>query len=137
MLREVARELVRKPHDAVSLSQTLNSRKSFTNASPGLANCYLLIALLHRHVLSRIRGPDVLGARADQPVGVELFDHMRGPAADAGDGEDRREQINVYPQSGVGGSGVEVNVGVEMFFVLDVLLDLRGHTVPLGIRRAP
>src|SRR5258708_19557526 len=137
MLREVARELVRKQHHLVSLSQTFNSRKSFTNAAPGLANCYLLIALLHRHVLIRIRGPDVLGARADQPVVVELFDHMRGPAADAGDGEDRREQINVYPPSGVGGSGVEANLALHMFFVLAVLLDLRGHTVPLGIRRAP
>src|SRR5258707_986379 len=76
------------------------------------------------------------GARAYQPVVVELFDHVRGPAADAGDCKNRREQVNVYAQGGVCGSGVEINVGVEMFFVLDVLLDLRGHVVPLGIRGA-
>jgi hypothetical protein len=35
----------------------------------------------------RINWPDVFGAGADQPVGVQLLDHVRGPSGDAADDE--------------------------------------------------
>ena len=47
-----------------------------------------------RHVALRILGADVVGARADQPVVRVLLQHVRRPARDAADGEDRREQID-------------------------------------------
>ena len=49
------------------------------------------LPLLHRHPMLRIARSDVVRAGADQAVVVELFYHVRGPAADSRDGKDRRE----------------------------------------------
>src|SRR5712691_3682725 len=47
------------------------------------------LALLERKVPLRILRAYVLGARADEPVVGVLLQHVRGPAGDAADGENR------------------------------------------------
>jgi hypothetical protein len=41
------------------------------------------LAFLHCHIFLWIDGANVIRARADQPVIVELFDNVRGPSADS------------------------------------------------------
>src|ERR1700675_2286251 len=74
------------------------------------------------HVGGGVLGSDVVGTRADEPVVVQLLDDVRRPARDARHGEDGREQVHVDAQRGVGGSRVEVHVGVELLFFVDVEL---------------
>ena len=40
-------------------------------------------AFLHRYIFLWVDRANVIGARADQPVIVELFDDVRGPATDS------------------------------------------------------
>src|SRR5829696_9523286 len=54
-----------------------------------------MLPLVDRQVTLRVLGPDVVGARTNQPVVGVLLEHMRGPARDAADREDRREQVDV------------------------------------------
>src|SRR5450759_3341497 len=61
-------------------------------------------AFLHRHIFLWVDRADVIGARANQPVIVELFDDVRGPAADPRDREDGREQVHIDAERVVGGS---------------------------------
>src|SRR5262244_399705 len=91
------------------------------------------LSLLYRYIVVRVRRSNIFCARADQTVVVQLLDHVRGPAADSGDGEDRSKQVDVETQRGVGGSRIEIHVGVEVLFTLDVLLDRLRHVVPLGV----
>ena len=65
-----------------------------------------------------VGGADVVGAGTDEAVVVVLLDDVGGPAGDAADGEDGGEEIDVDAERGVGGGGVEVDVGVELLFVL-------------------
>src|SRR5947209_27948 len=99
-----------------------------------IAECYL--SLIYGDVAVGMWRANVFGPGADQPIVVELFDYMRSPSADAGDGKDRRKEVHVNAQGGVGGGRVEIHVGIEVFLVLHVLLNLGGHLVPLGIGRA-
>src|SRR5215470_16404543 len=91
------------------------------------------LSLFYRYIVVRVHRSDIFCAGADQSVVVELLDHVRGPAADSGDGEDRSKQVDVETQRGVGGSRIEIHVGVEMLFALDVLLDRFRHVIPLGV----
>src|SRR5262249_33017263 len=52
---------------------------------------------------------------------------------DAGYCEYGSEQINVDSQSGVRGRGIEVDVCIQLFLGIDVLLDLARHLEPLRI----
>src|SRR5579884_510648 len=49
------------------------------------------LSLVDGHVAIWVLRPDVLGARTNQAVVVELLDHVRCPAGDARYSEDRRE----------------------------------------------
>src|ERR1700723_2351135 len=73
--------------------------------------------------MARILGADVIGAGADEAVVVELLDDVGGPSGDAADGEDRRVEIDVDSQGGVGRCGIEVDVCVELLFALYIELD--------------
>jgi hypothetical protein len=73
------------------------------------------LPVFHCHVLLWMGGADIFRARADQAIVVELLNHVGGPAADAGDGEDGREQVHVNAQRGVSGSRVKIHVGIELF----------------------
>ena len=88
----------------------------------------------------RISGPNVIGAGADQAVVVELLDHMRGPAADAGNRKYRGEQVHVNPQHVIGGSGVEIHVGIELFLAFtnsSICCDISNHLLwPLDLPRS-
>src|SRR6185437_12625143 len=76
------------------------------------------LSLLNRKVAVRIFRPNVIRARANQPVVIKLFDDVRRPAADARESEHRREQVHVQSQRGVSGSRIKVDVGVEVLFIL-------------------
>src|SRR6266581_1554527 len=80
--------------------------------------CYILAsrAAIDRNVMLRIRGPDVIGARADEAVVVKLLDYVRSPTADAGDRENRREHVHIDPQRVIGGGGIEIHVRVQFLF---------------------
>src|SRR6266576_7225877 len=52
-------------------------------------------AFLYCHVFLWVNRTDVIGARTDQPVIVELFDDVRGPSANSRDCEDGGEQVHV------------------------------------------
>src|ERR1700704_4089047 len=81
-------------------------------------------AFLYRHIFLWADRADVIGARADQSVIVELFDDVRGPAADPRDREDGREQVHINAECVVGGSRIEVHIGVELLVSLYEVFDL-------------
>src|SRR5258706_9956129 len=74
--------------------------------------------------------PDVLGARADQAVVAVLLEYVRGPAGDATDREDWREQVGVDAERVIRGRRVKVDVGVQLFFVLHERFDALRHLEP-------
>jgi hypothetical protein len=53
------------------------------------------LTLLDWNPVLWIRGPNVVGARADQPIIVELLDNVGTPTTDARNREDWREQVHV------------------------------------------
>src|ERR1700719_1290922 len=57
-----------------------------------------LSSLVDRDVLVGIVRPQIFGARTDQAIVVELLDDMGGPATDAGDRKDGREQVDIDSQ---------------------------------------
>src|SRR5260221_2870391 len=75
--------------------------------------------------------------RSDQPVVRVLLEHVRGPARDAADREDRREQIDGDAQRVVRRRRVEVEVRVQVLLRIYESLDVLRHLEPLGIDRAP
>ena len=91
------------------------------------------LALFDWSVGCRVGGAGVVGAGADEAVVVVLLDDVSGPAGDAADGEDGREEVDVDAEGGVGGGGVEVDVGVELHFLFDEEFDLAGQVEPLGV----
>src|SRR3984957_8955773 len=91
------------------------------------------LSLVDRYVLIRIFGAQVIGAGTDQAIVIELFDNMRRPAADARDCEDGREQVNVDAEGVIGGSGIEVDVGVQLLVGLHELFYFVRHFKPLRL----
>src|ERR1700679_1447459 len=87
----------------------------------------------NRNIRRGVSGTGVVGARTDEAIVVMLLDNVGSPARDAADCEDRGEEIDVYAKRGIGGSGVEVDVGVKLLFLLYEELDLAGHVEPLGV----
>src|SRR5215211_3847891 len=69
-----------------------------------------LLARLERTVPLRVLRPDVFRARPDQTIVGVLLEHMRRPAGDAADGEERREQVDRYPERVVRCRRVEIDV---------------------------
>jgi hypothetical protein len=55
----------------------------------------LNLPLFYGHVVVGIGGPNVVGAGADEAVVVELLNDVGCPATDAGDGKNRRKEVNV------------------------------------------
>src|SRR5271166_37313 len=91
------------------------------------------LTFVHGHVLIGILRPEILCAGTNQPVVVELFDDVRRPATDAGDGENRGEKIFVNAEDVVSGSGIEVHVGIQFLFCLHETLDFLRHFIPLRL----
>src|SRR5262249_17800816 len=60
---------------------------------PPLVRSSVNLSLINRDVF-QIHLAGVFGARADQFVVAELFEHMRGPAGNAADGENGRVKVN-------------------------------------------
>src|SRR5207344_1985218 len=92
----------------------------------------LILSLIERQKLLRIRWPDVLRARTNQAIVRVLLEHVRGPAGDPADGEDRRVEIDGNPERVEHRRRVEVDVGVQALLALDERFDALGHRVPLG-----
>src|SRR5580704_9802158 len=90
------------------------------------------LTLRYGDVWGGVGGAYVVGTGADEAVVVVLLDDVSGPAGDPTDSEDGGEEVNVDTERGVGGGGVEVDVGVELLFLLDVELDLARHVEPLS-----
>src|SRR5215467_4591823 len=80
---------------------------------------FIYLSFFDRNVVLRIGRPDVIGAGPDQPVVVELLDHVCGPSADARNCKHWREQIHFDSESVVGRSRIEIDVGVELLVGLD------------------
>src|SRR5215472_179018 len=93
---------------------------------------YLLAlrALSHRNICRRVHRPDILCPRANQTVIVKLLDDMCSPTRNAAHSKNRRVEIDVDAERGVGGGGVEVHVGVQLLFLVDVEFDGARHLVP-------
>src|ERR1700677_3547557 len=89
------------------------------------------LAFGYRDVGGGVGWSEVVGAGADEAIVVVLLDDVGGPAGDAADGEDGSEEVDVDAEGGVGGGGIEVDVGVEFLCILDEELDLAGHVEPL------
>ena len=78
-------------------------------------------------------GADVFGAGTDEAVVVVLLDDVGGPAGDAADWRGWGVKRSMFDaEGGVGGGGVEVDVGVELLLLLDEELDLARHIEPFG-----
>jgi len=69
---------------------------------PGQTSISRLWPLAHRYILRRIHRADVVCPRPDQPVVIELLDHVRSPAADSAYCEDRCVEIDVNAQRRIG-----------------------------------
>src|SRR5208282_3124953 len=96
-----------------------------------------LAAFLHRNPRGGVNRPDVLGAWADEAVVVQLLDDVGRPAGDAADGEDGRVEVDVNAQGRVGGSRVEIHIGVQFLVGVDVEFDGARHLKPLGFACIP
>src|SRR5262249_12161576 len=88
---------------------------------------------VERLIPLRILRADVLGPRPDQPIVRVLLEHVRRPARDAADGEDRREQIDVDPEGVIRRRRVEVDVRVQVLLALHQRLDALRHVEPDGL----
>src|SRR5450631_1263262 len=95
-------------------------------------------ALVDCYIRAGIFWAEVFCPRADQAVVVELLDDMRGPATHTGDGEDGREQVHINAKRVIGGSRIEINVGIELLIGLHELFNLVRDLEPFGLstRRA-
>src|SRR5579862_9033977 len=82
------------------------------------------------NVSRRIFGADVVGAGTNQTVVVELLDHVGCPARNAADGEDRRVEVDVDAQRVVRRRRVEIDIRIQLLFVLDIDLYRPGHVEP-------
>src|SRR2546427_8567040 len=109
------------------------------NRSEGIPRGQLTVSartdlpLLDRHVPIRIVRPYIFRPRPNQPVVVELLDHMRRPSADTRDRKDRREQVYVDAQRVIRRSRIEGHVGVQLLLRLHEALDLLRHVIPLRL----
>ena len=65
-----------------------------------------------------------------------LLEHVRGPARDAADGEDRREEIDRDAERVIGGRRVEIDVRIQLLLGLDQRLDPLRHLEPLRLAGA-
>src|ERR1700736_6341820 len=92
---------------------------------------YVKLSLLDRYVVIWVIRAQVVGTGADQAVVIELLDYVRGPATDAGDGEDRRKQVHVDAEGVIGGSGIKVDIGVQLLVGFHEFFDLVRHLKPL------
>src|SRR5579872_700040 len=70
------------------------------------------LASVDGNVTVRIFRAHVFCPGPDEPVVVELLNHVGSPAADAGDREDGREQVFIDSENVIGRSRVEIDVGV-------------------------
>src|SRR5215469_4149941 len=91
------------------------------------------LSAVHRHVLLWICRADVVGARTDQPIVVELFDDVGGPPAHAGNRKDWREQVDVDTQRVIGRGRREVHVGVKLLIGFNELFDGARGLKPLRL----
>src|SRR5579862_159872 len=121
--------------EAASCTQPGSARTSCVKGvrRSGSRPGYYHLSLLYRHIGIGISRPHIFGARANEPVVIELLDDVCGPSADARDREYRREKIFVDAEHVVSRSRVEVHVGVEFLFRPHEFLDFIRHLVPLRL----
>src|SRR3989442_2482520 len=89
---------------------------------------------VERHPRASARA-DVVAARPDQSVVVELLDDVRRPARDAAGGDHRREEIDGDPQRVEERRRVEVDVRDEFLRLVDARVELHRHLVLLELAR--
>src|SRR6266496_898316 len=75
----------------------------------------------------------ILGARADQAVIVQLFDDVSSPTTHPRNGEDGCKQVYVDPQRVISGGRVKIDIGVQLLVSLHKLFDLARNLKPLGL----
>src|SRR4029453_9466742 len=90
---------------------------------------------INRQKLLRIRRPDVVRTRPDQPVVGVLLEDVRRPSGDAAHREDRRVEINRNPERVERRRGVEVDVRIELLLARDDRLDALRELEPLRLPR--
>src|ERR1051326_2338812 len=95
------------------------------------------LALVDGDVMIRVFGALIFGPRADQAVVVELLNDMGGPSADAGDGEDRGEQIHIDAQGVVGRGRIKIHISIQLlvglYELFDLVRDLKPLPLPTGV----
>src|SRR5436190_14915628 len=122
-------------HNSHSQLSRVRSWKLEVGSLLGVGTCEIgQLSLIQRQERLRVLRTDVVGARADQPVVGVLLEAVRGPARDAADGKNRREQIDRDAQRVVRRRRVEVDVGIQLLLAGDQLLDAARHLEP---RRVP
>lgn len=90
------------------------------------------LALVDRFPLRRA-GPFVDTRRADQTVVGELLKHVRRPAADSRDHEDRRVEVDRDAENVVSVGGGEIDVGIDSLLGLHHVLKDVGDLAPLAL----
>src|SRR5579863_1833971 len=97
----------------------------------------IALSLVDGDVVVWILRPDILCPGTDKPVVVELFDHVCGPSADAGYGEDWREKVHVNTQRVIGRGGVEIDIRVQLLIrfheLLNLVRDFKPFSLPAGV----
>src|SRR5579862_5398999 len=102
-------------------------------AEAAVATWLASLSLIKRDVGARILRAEIFRAWTNEAVVIELLNHMGGPSADAGNGEDQREKIHIDTESVIGRSRVEVHIGVQLLVGFYELFDLVGDLEPLGL----
>src|SRR5208283_3024616 len=111
----------------------LRSGQARKGARPHTSRVQSYLAVLQRDVFLWVDRAHVISAWANQAVVVELFDDMRGPAANPRDREDGCEQIHIDTKGVVGGSRIEVHIGIEFLARSHEFFDLLRVFEPSGI----
>src|SRR6267378_342792 len=82
-------------------------------------------------------GADVVAARSDEAVVVELLDDVRRPAGDASGRDHGREEIDGDAERVEERRRVEIDVGDELLRLVDARVELDRHLVPLELAGLP
>src|SRR5262249_840500 len=109
------------PWSMCAMTEKLRMKRGFIYAGAKVPRCRgarvparIPLALINGHVPLRVLRADVFRARANQAVVRVLLEHVRGPARDAADRENRREQIDRDAERVVRRRGIEVHVRIQL-----------------------
>src|SRR5664279_3712962 len=97
------------------------------------------LPFIHAYIFLWIYRSNIIGARTNQPVVIELLDNVCRPASNSGDSENRREKIYVNSQRVISRSRIKIHIRIELFVspykIFDLLRILKPPWVTAGMSK--